>query len=576
MRYRLKNPEIKENFGENLLRARGVQDIQEFCHPDESCLQSWRDLENIERAVKAIELTINDVRPYALIADCDVDGATSSAIIYQYLKRLNPKKEIQYFIHSGKQHGFSDLMEQLEDKDWSIIIAPDSATNDGEYISRFSCPVLCVDHHIKEENTIIPSNMILVNNQTSPNYKNKDLCGAGVTWQLCRALDDFFIKDLAWEYIDLCALGIVADMMSMLEVENQYLVQTGFKNIKNKMFKTLLEKQDYPMGGKITPITVAFYIVPLINAMIRVGSMDEKERLYLSFVMPEVMVDCHKRGAKGTKERLCVESTRECVNAKSHQDKMKEQMVEKLEAKIFKKDLLSNQVLFIRLEDDDVFPAELNGLIAMSIASKYKRPTIVARLNDEGYIRGSARAPGNTELKSFKNFMASTKLFEYTLGHDQALGVSILDRNLSTFHEIANRELSKIDFGENYYDVDFVMRANDSKIGEAIEELCAIEQVYGQQNEEPVMAITNLSVSQSDVKVIGKNLDTLRIEKNGITYVKFRAKDLIRELKDFPGDMNITLVGKPNLNIWGGKTTPQIFITDLEIEDSRFAFQRKL
>lgn len=572
MRYRLKNPEIKENFGENLLRARGVQDIQEFCHPDESCLQSWRDLENIERAVKAIELTINDVRPYALIADCDVDGATSSAIIYQYLKRLNPKKEIQYFIHSGKQHGFSDLMEQLEDKDWSIIIAPDSATNDGEYISRFSCPVLCVDHHIKEENTIIPSNMILVNNQTSPNYKNKDLCGAGVTWQLCRALDDFFIKDLAWEYIDLCALGIVADMMSMLEVENQYLVQTGFKNIKNKMFRTLLEKQDYSMGGKITPTTVAFYIVPLINAMIRVGSMDEKERLYLSFVMPEIMVDCHKRGAKGTKERLCIESTRECVNAKSHQDKMKEQMVEKLEAKIFKKDLLSNQVLFIRLDDDDIFPAELNGLVAMSIASKYKRPTIVARLNDEGYVRGSARAPGNTELKSFKNFMASTKLFEYTLGHDQALGVSILDRNLSTFHEIANKELLKIDFGENYYDVDFVMRADDQKIGEAIEELCAIEQVYGQQNEEPVMAIINLSVSQNDVKIIGKNLDTLRIEKNGITYVKFRAKDLIRELKDFPGDMDITLVGKPNLNEWGGKTTPQIFITDLEIEDSRFAF----
>lgn len=572
MKYRLKIQEIKENFGENLLRARGVQDIQEFCHPDESCLQSWRDLDNIERAVKAIELTINDPRPYALIEDADCDGICSGSIIYQYLKRLNPEKEIQCFIHSGKQHGFSDLMEQLENKDWSLIICPDAGSNDGAYIEKFSCYVLCLDHHIKEDNTQIPANMVLVNCQTSPKYLNKNLSGGGVTWQFCRALDDFFLKDLAKEYIDLCALSIVSDMMSMLEVENQYLVQTGFKNIKNKMFKTLLEKQDYSMGGKITPITVAFYIVPLINAMIRVGSMDEKERLYLSFVMPEVMVDCHKRGAKGTKERLCIESTRECVNAKSHQDKMKEQMVEKLEAKIFKKDLLSNQVLFIRLDDDDIFPAELNGLVAMSIASKYKRPTIVARLNDEGYIRGSARAPGNTELKSFKNFMAGTKLFEYTLGHDQALGVSILDRNLSTFHEIANKELSKIDFGENYYDVDFVMRADDTKIGEAIEELCAIEQVYGQQNEEPVMAITNLNVSQNDVKIIGKNLDTLRIEKNGITYVKFRAKDLIRELKDFPGDMDITLVGKPNINTWNNSVIPQIFIIDCEIEDSRFAF----
>lgn len=445
-------------------------------------------------------------------------------------------------------------------------------SNDGVYIEKFGCYVLCLDHHIKEDNTQIPPNMVLVNCQTSPKYLNKNLSGGGVTWQFCRALDEFFQKDLAKEYIDLCALSIVSDMMSMLEIENQYLVQTGFKNIKNKMFRTLLEKQDYSMGGKITPTTVAFYIVPLINAMIRVGSMDEKERLYLSFVMPEVMVDCHKRGAKGTKERLCIESTRECVNAKSHQDKMKEQMVEKLEAKIFKKDLLSNQVLFIRLEDDDVFPAELNGLVAMSIASKYKRPTIVARLNDEGYIRGSIRAPGNTELHSFKDFLSGTGLFEYVMGHDSAAGCSILDKNLSKFHEIANEELSKIDFGENYYDVDFVMRANDPKIGEAIEELCAIEQVYGQQNEEPIMAITNLNVSQSDVKVIGKNLDTLRIEKNGITYVKFRAKDLIRELKDFPGDMDITLVGKPNLNEWGGKTTPQVFITDLEIEDSRFAF----
>lgn len=116
------------------------------------------------------------------------------------------------------------------------------------------------------------------------------------------------------------------------------------------------------------------------------------------------------------------------------------------------------------------------------------------------------------------------------------------------------------------------MRADDPKISEAIEELCAIEQVYGQQNEEPVMAITNLNVSQNDVKIIGKNLDTLRIEKNGITYVKFRAKDLIRELKDFPGDMDITLVGKPNLNEWGGKTTPQIFIIDMEAQDGRFSF----
>ena len=115
------------------------------------------------------------------------------------------------------------------------------------------------------------------------------------------------------------------------------------------------------------------------------------------------------------------------------------------------------------------------------------------------------------------------------------------------------------------------MRANDPKIGEAIEELCAIEQVYGQENEEPVMAITNLNISRNDVKVIGKNLDTIRIEKNGITYIKFRAKDLIGTLGEYD-DMELTIIGKPNINTWGGRVTPQVLISEMEVQDSRFAF----
>lgn len=522
--------------------------------------------------VKVIENTISDKKPYAIIADCDMDGVASFAIIYQYLKRWNPDKEIDFFIHEGKQHGFSDMMEQLEEKEWSLIIAPDSATNDGQYIKDFTCPVLVLDHHIKELESEIPPNMILINNQTSKNYRNKDLCGGGVVWQFCRALDDYFLRDWAYDYIDLCAVSLVGDMMSMLEYENQYLVQTGFSNIKNTMLQVLLDKQDYSMGGKINPITVAFYIVPLINAMIRVGSMEEKYRLYRSFIEPNVMVECHKRGAKGTMERLCIESARECTNAKAHQDKMKEKIVQELEVKIFKQDLLENQILFVRLDDDDDFPAELNGLVAMVLSAKYHKPTILARRNFEGFDRGSARAPSNTELTSFKEFLSETGLFEYTLGHDQAFGVSVSDKNLSKLHEIANKGLSQIDFGENIYDVNFIRRANDKDIEAIILDVAPYEQVFGQQNPEAMIAITNLVVLPNEIKVIGKNKDTLRIEKNGITYIKFRAKDLIEELKSFSSEMEITLVGRPNINNWMGQELPQIFIVDMEVQDARFSF----
>ena len=572
MKYRLVNQEIKEDYGKNLLRARGIQDVQTFLHPTKECLQSFEDLDNYQMGVKVIEKTISDKKPYAIIADCDCDGICSFAIIYQYLKRWNPDKEIEFFIHEGKQHGFSDMMDQLEEKEWSLIIAPDSATNDGQYIKEFTCPILVLDHHLKEAESEIPPNMILINNQTSKNYRNKNLCGGGVVWQFCRALDDYFLRDWAYDYIDLCAISLVGDMMSMLEYENQYLVQTGFNNIKNTMLRVLLDKQDYSMGGKINPITVAFYIVPLINAMIRVGSMEEKYRLYRSFIEPNEMVECHKRGAKGTMERLCIESARECTNAKAHQDKMKEKIVQELEVKIFKQDLLENQILFVRLDDDDDFPAELNGLVAMVLSAKYHKPTILARRNSEGYDRGSARAPSNTELTSFKEFLSETGLFEYTLGHDQAFGVSVSDKNLSKLHEIANKELSQIDFGENIYDVNFIRRANDKDIEAIILDVAPYEQVFGQQNPEAMIAITNLLVSPNEIKVIGKNKDTLRIEKNGITYIKFRAKDLIEELKGFSNEMEITLVGRPNINTWLGQELPQIFIVDMEVQDGRFSF----
>ena len=87
--------------------------------------------------------------------------------------------------------------------------------------------------------------------------------------------------------------------------------------------------------------------------------------------------------------------------------------VERLEAKIFKHDLLENKVLFVRLEDTERFPSELNGLIAMQLAAKYKKPTIVARLNEQGFDRGSARGMNQSELRDFREFLLGSGMFEY-------------------------------------------------------------------------------------------------------------------------------------------------------------------
>ena len=163
------------------------------------------------------------------------------------------------------------------------------------------------------------------------------------------------------------------------------------------------------------------------------------------------MIPSGKRGAKGTMERVDVESARECTNAKNKQNKMKESAVERLEIKIFNNSLLDNKILFVRLDEEDDFPSEMNGLIAMQLAAKYKRPTIVARLNGQGYDRGSARGMNQSELKDFREFLLGSGYFEYAQGHANAFGVSIPDDKLKDFHDFANEALADIDFGENVY-----------------------------------------------------------------------------------------------------------------------------
>lgn len=206
-------------------------------------------------------------------------------------------------------------------------------------------------------------------------------------------------------------------------------------------------------------------------------------------------------------------------------------------------------------------------MVAMQLSSRHNCPTIVARLNDEGYIRGSARGLNQSELKSFKEFMNETGLFEYTMGHDNACGISILNSNLAKFHAIANEKFKNLDFGESVYIADFARDSYAEDLKAIISDLAQYEFVWGQQNNEPTILITDINLTKSDISIIGKNKDTLRFQVNGITYIKFFAKELIEKINRINGVMRLTIVGTANLNEWNFKITPQVLIKDLDIEE---------
>lgn len=205
----------------------------------------------------------------------------------------------------------------------------------------------------------------------------------------------------------------------------------------------------------------------------------------------------------------------------------------------------------------------------MQLSARYKRPTIVARLNDEGYIRGSSRGLSNSELESFKKYMDSTGLFEYTAGHDNACGISILNTNLPKLHEMANHDLAQYNFGDGFYEVNFERQALADDLGDLIEDLAKYKHIWSQGNDEPLIYIRDLHVEKKDIQVMGKNQDTIKITKNGIAYMKFFAKDFIEELKSYPNDIKLEVVGRANLNEWGGRVTPQIFIENCEVKEDK-------
>ena len=133
---------------------------------------------------------IKDNAHFILLMDSDCDGFCSATIFYQFIKSINKNIKITLLLHEGKQHGLEDKWKEILDFEESIdlIITPDAGINDYEFHEKLKeiAPILVLDHHILNENQQISDNAVLIDNQISSEYLNKDACGAAITWQFCR------------------------------------------------------------------------------------------------------------------------------------------------------------------------------------------------------------------------------------------------------------------------------------------------------------------------------------------------------------------------------------------------------
>ena len=455
-----------------------------------------------------------------------------------------------------------------------MVIAPDSSSNSYEEhkeLKNKGIDVLVIDHHEAEK---ISENACIINNQLC-DYPTKSLSGVGMVYKFCSYIDKILNIDYANQFLDLAALGIVADMVDLRDYETRHIVVQGLNNIRNPFFRGMVDKQSYSLKDGITPFGVAFYIAPYVNATIRMGTQEEKLLLFESMLDHRgyELIPSTKRGCKGQTETRVEQACRNCSNIKNRQTKARDEALENIERIIKEKNLLENKILVIKLDNLSI-NENLTGLIANQLMAKYQRPVLILNkvleknvvYDDNGTPlkiidiltwEGSGRGYDKSSFNNFKEFLNKSGYVEWAEGHASAFGTKITEHNFKNLIEYSNKELSDFDFTPSYK-VDFIFNSNDFNKNDIIK-IAELKSLWGQGVEEPFIAVENIKVYGDNITLMsaGKN-PTLKITlPNGTSLIKFKSsEEEYEKLRSEVGCVVINIVGRCERNIWNGMITP--------------------
>ena len=567
-----------DDFLEIVLGNRGIVDKEKFLEPSSDDEIHYSLLHNMSQAVqlfKEIESKDKSVINIIVIIDADIDGNTSSAILASYIEDNFPHIKLHFLFHEGKTHGITNKMVK-EIKDISetievdLLIVPDAGTSDYKnqhkvYIDM-DIPILILDHH--EADNGESEFALVVNNQLSPEYDNKALSGVGIVYKFLQALDDEYHFYEADCYLDLVALGNIADSMDLTSPETRYYVYEGLKDIRNEFLREMVRDQigDF---NRVYPHTMAFSVIPKMNGIIRVGTADEKKDLFNALRGVKEMY-YNTRTKKD--ETLPKKVTRLCKNAHNNQKKLRTSWLELLNAHIEEHDLNSNAFLLIEIDESMTvkknrkqvtFDRDLGGLIAGQLAGDYRKPVLMLIWDSEKeQYTGSLRGFDGT-MKNTKDFLEGLELFEYLGGHQNACGFRINKEPLSKLNEAINDKLEgSSSIGLQKIDVDFYLSDEQLNV-EVVKDVYEYEYLWGKGANKPLFA-TDIVLDTSNIK---KSASSNMIEwyHNDIKFVQFSGDKRLMNLMEDGHIIKLTVVGSLSINHFNGVKYPQFLIEDMAI-----------
>lgn len=482
-----------------------------------------------------------------LLSDCD--GFCSAAIAYMLCKEHHPDTEPIVFVHTGKQHGATDLLPDILAANINLLIIPDAGSSEIDAcreLYEHDIKVIVLDHHIIEQENkyavvVNPYNSLVVNPMPNDLLErveyvyagigvdarytyNTDISGTGVVEKFACALGS------TQSFKDLVAVSLISDICSLRSPENRKYIYDGLTNPTNPFIKYCLE---HCCNRGVNPESVAFGIAPLANALARSDDQSTK-RLFFNALIGKIEPEAAVKAMKAVK---------------SKQDYQVKKVVDKLSDGLD----TSHKVIIGFGEPEN---KSYLGLVANKFCGKYGKPTFMLRELNSTTWSGSMRSPIDLLDVINKSGIAKCQ------GHSAACGVVVKKSQLKRFAKF----LDGLDIDiEPEIDVAAQIEPND--ITRNLAQLCVDNAILWSKGVPKPLFHCTLTTPQ--IYVYRNRSTTVKLVQDGVEFIKFFVSNEEASQFEAAQGKSIEVVVSLGLNEYNGQIKPQAIIERYEIVDKK-------
>lgn len=404
------------------LARKGITSVsaaERFLYAERYTPASPTELPDIDRAVDRLERAIRDRERILIWGDFDVDGQTSTALLYSALQRRGANASYHVPNRFSEGHGIHlPALKRHLDSGFDLLLTCDtgvSAHDAVDYATSHRVDTIITDHHALPDS--LPAAVAVVNPQRlAVGHPLRELPGVGVAYKLIEAL--YGDEDDGSFLLDLVALGIVADVMVQVD-DARYLLQRGLDALRQNQrlgLKAILERAQIP-AAELNEGHIGFAIAPRLNALGRLADANPAVELLTT---------------NDWGRARAVANNLEGLNAK--RKFLSNQVYESAIAQIEKEPWLLEYAALVLSQAD--WHSGVIGIVASRLVEEFGLPTLLISTPDE-MGRGSARSVAGVDITSALGQVAD-HLVSYG-GHSMAAGLSLPAEKVFQFRRALSR-----------------------------------------------------------------------------------------------------------------------------------------